>query len=481
MASWSVEIQNFQGGYAPAWYKETYPSYGNKNSAGSMLNVDLMNPGYLTQGPGIANLTDGTQAGAVTTLIKGLLDQAVASDATYATGGNKLYTLSSTAVTNAGIWPHTIDKGTVTGELGEDVCYYQGKLYYSYNHSGSAGDIGMYDMASTFDDDWGSTVPSGAAALASAPHQMIVAGNDVMYIANGRYVASYDGTTFIPQALDLPTGTVIQSIAWMADKLYITANNSSLTGANKNRATCYIWDGTQTSWEVAIPLFGTIGALREKNGTMFTFYQDISSTGGFKLAYVNGSVLTDVQNYTGALPAFYQVTEYKDFLIWDSNGSIFAFGSGDKNLPVKIFQLADGGHATVGGLACPFGTPMVASWDATTNYRLAKFSGYDVNAYWKSLMFDITGTGRVSKIDAVRVNFEILATGARVDWKLLNNKGGTIYSDIISYAKLGAVTTAYYPLNGKVAENFRIEFDYSSGDTTNTVKIKNARIYGSYD
>lgn len=479
MANFSIEINNFQGGFCPAWYKETYPSYGNKNQAGVMLNCDLTNPGYLTQGPGLATLTAGDQTGAVSTLIKGITDYAVATDTAYATGGARLYQLSSTAVANAGIWPHTIDKGTVTGELGEDVALYQGNIYYSYNHSGAAGDIGKYNQSTTFDDDWGSTTPSGGTALTSAPHQMVVGGNDVLYIANGRYIASFDGTTMIPLALDFPTGSVVQSIAWNQDRIWASVNNSSLTGANKNMAHIYAWDGTTTSWELDIKLMGTVGALHVKNGVVFVWYQDISSSGGYKLGYVNGTTITDIANYTGALPAYYQVTDYKDFLIWDSNGSIFAFGGGDKDLPVKLFQLADSGFATVGGLACPFGTVIVAS-NLTTSYKLAKFSGYDVNSNWKSLMFDITGNGKISQIDTVRINFETLESGSRVDWKLLNNKGQTIYSDIISYAKLGAVTTAFYPLNGKVTENFRIEFDYTNGSTSKTVAIKNCKIYGTY-
>ena len=93
-------------------------------------------------------------------------------------------------------------------------------------------------------------------------------------------------------------------------------------------------------------------------------------------------------------------------------------------------------------------------------------------------MFDITGEGKSSRIKTVRINFEQLATNARVDWKLLNNKGTTIVSDTISHTKLGAVTTAWYNYPGKVAENFRVEFDYTNGNATNSVKIKSVKIWG---
>lgn len=479
---WEVVIANFLGGFAPAFYKESYPSFGNKNQAGTMTNCDLTNPGFMTQGPGLSNLTNGTQAAAVTTLMKGATDFAVTSDVAYGVGGAKLYKFSSTAVTSDATWPHAIDKGAVTGELGEDVALYQGALYYSYNHSGSAGDIGTYNLNATFDDDWGSTVPTGAAALTDNPHPMCAGGNDVLYIGNGRYVAKYDGasTTLETTALDLPTGMVVVDLAWNNDRLYITANYGNITGSNKNDGSVFIWDGTQTSWEAEIKLRGTAGASYVKSGVLFQFYRDVSSSGGYKLAYISGVQVVDIENYSGALPAFYQVTDYKDFLLWDSSGSLFAYGSGDKDMPLRLFQIADGGHATVGAVVCPFGTPLVASTDGGSNFRFAKFADYDTASTWKSLMFDATGKSEVTgKINSVRINFEALASGARVDWKLLDNKGVTLYSDIISFAKLGAATTAFYPLNGKVVENFRVEFDFASGSTTAPVKIKNVKVYGT--
>lgn len=499
---WQILITDFLGGFAPKFYAEGYPSYGNKNQAGSMLNMDLTNAGFLQQGPGLTSLTNGTQAGVVTTLIKSILDLAVTTDTTYGIGGAKLYKIGSITVTSSGTWPHTIDKAAVTDEDGEDVVYFQGNLYYSYNHSGSAGDIGKYDLNVTFDDDWGSTVPSGMAALQPGPHQLIVGGNDKMYFSNGRYVGSYDGTTFIPLALDLPTNSVIQSIAWNGDRLWITANRPNVSGTNKNTASIYVWDGTTDSWETEIKLMGAVGGLHVKNGSVFVFYQDISSTGGFKLAYINGTQIVDLANYSGGLPKFYQITDYKDFVIWNTTSLnalwsistfpwqltspwttttgddlIYAFGSGDKDLPVKFFQIADSGFTTAGAVSCPFGTVMIAS-NESTSYKLASFSGFDVNSNWKSLIFDVSGENNLSKIKRVKINFEQLTTGARVDWKLLDNTGRTIYSDIISYTKLGAKTSATYNVN-LLTENFRVEFNYSNGSTTSTVKIKNVKVFGT--
>lgn len=479
MAKWNIQITDFLGGFAPAWYNQgDYPSYGNKNHLADMTNIDLTAPNFLTQGPGLANLTNGTQAGVVTTLINSILDEAVASDETYGIGGAKLYKISSTAVTSDGTWPHTIDKGTVTAEDGEDCVAYQGNLYYTYNHSGSAGDIGKYDLASTFDDDWGSTVPSGMAALqGDVPHQAIVGGDNRLYITNGRYICTYDGSTLVPQALDLPTGTIIQSIGWSNDRLYISANKPDIVGTN-NTSSVYIWDGGANSWEAEIRVMGRVAGILVNNGVVFLFYSDTASIGGHKLGYVSGLSIVQLAQFTGALPSFSQICTLNGFTFWVSGSSVWAFGSGAETLPLRLFQVADGGYSTVGGMATPFGTPIIASTEST-NYKLAKTSGYDTACTAKTMMFDLTGEDGHSRINTLVFTFDALATGASCAFSLVDGKGVTIYSDTISYTKLGAATSVVYELNGKLAENVRVQLDFSSGSTSNPVKFKSIRLYGT--
>lgn len=492
--SWKLELDNLAlGGFAPDFHKETYPSYGNKNQAGAMSNMDLTSPGFMTQGPGLANLTNGTQAAAVTTLIKGITKREVQNSIPFSVGvgGAKVYKITSTTVTSDGDWPHTIDKAAVTAENAQDVVEYGDYVYYIYGHSSSAGDIGRFDPTGTsFDDDWGSTTPTGAAALQgnasdSIPRQLLAAGNNVMYFTNRRYIGSYDGTTFDPQALDFPITYVTQSIQWMSDRLWVAVNNNPLGTAARPNGYIYVWDGAAGTWEQEIKVNGTVGGIYTKNNVLYVFYREQSSTTTYKLAFVDGSGINDLATFTGSLPEHYQISEYKDFLIWNSSGSIYAYGSGHPDTPVRFFQLADGGYATVGGLSCPLGTPLVASTDGGSNFRLAQFSGYDTACTWKSLMFDVADNYKNNgAIDVIRINFETLASGASVAWRLLNRAGTVIYSDTISYAKatasppLHSLTTAFYPLNGKGADSFRLEFDTATGSTTNPVKLRNAKIYG---
>jgi len=476
---WEIDIPNFIGGFAPAYYLSTYPSYGNRNMAGDMQNVDLTNPAYITQGPGLVNLTNGIEAGVVSTLIRGILDRAQANDLSFAVGGDKLYEISSTTVTNNAadpVLPHSINgTGTV---VAEDVEYFKGEIYYSH-YDDNAGDVGKYDLTrdadADFDDDWATAVKS-ASITRGGPLPLEV-GADKLFLGHGHYVADYDGTTWDDDALDLPTNAEVQDIKWNLNRLWISANEPDLAGDNKVNGSVYIWDGESPSWEDVISFKGRLGALYVKNGIVYVFYQDITSTGGYKLGYVNGVQIRELASFKGSLPQYYQVTEYKNFIIWVSGGKIYGYGAADKSLPGILFQLADGGHSTVGGLAAPFGTPIVASYDGSTAYRLAKFSGYDTACYWKSLLFDVNTLAGKSMIDEVLINFEQLATGARVDIILRDNQGTALDTKTISYTDNGAVTSK--TLHPKTAcENFRLELDWSNGSTTNPVSIKNIKISG---
>jgi hypothetical protein len=480
MAKWTINIDNFLGGYAPNWHAETYPSYGNKNMAGAMQNIDLTNAGFLTQGPGLTTLTNGTEAAEMDTLIKGISEEFEPGFA-YGIGGNKLYQFSDTAVTNDATWVHTIDKAAVTAELGEDCALYQGNLIYTFGHSGGVGDIGLYQSPNTFTENYGSGVAGGDPGTLEGtsgvvtPYQIAI-GNDVAFITNKRYIATLNGSTLARQALDFPSSHICVSNVWNQDRLWVGVNHNYAATATRPKGGIYAWDGTTTSWEREIKVPGEVGGLYVKNATVFFFYRPTGSTTEYRLAYVTGTSYADVATFTGSLPNYAQISEDKDFLVWSSSGLIHAYGVGSPDLPVRHFQYADGGYTTIGGLGNPLGTLVISS-NQSTSYKLAKLANYDTSSNWKSLMFDLAGEGP-GKLNGLRVNFETLATGARVDWSLKDNNGRTIASDTISFSKNGATNTAFYNLPGLDAICARLEFDFSNGSTTNPVKIKNAKIYG---
>ena len=489
--SWNVRMSPPYGGFAPGYWKNALLSHGNKNHASAMIDVDMTDPTKMTQGPGLAALTNGTQAVAVTTTIKHILDIPVSTDLTFAIGSNKLYRLSASTVTNGSAdsitWPYTIDKAVVTGEDGESVAYYNGKLYGFYNHSGSAGDILQYDLAGTIDPDWGSTIPTAAATLQNAPHPSIVGGDDVLYFGNGRYVGYYDQstTTISVDDLDLPVGSKVVDLAYPDSLVWAAVNYPNLSGSNANVGYIYTWRGVGiSSWEdqPLIRFNGTIGAIYVKDGRVFVWYQDLSgvSSGGYKLGVVEGNAIRQLRAYSGTLPNFAQRGEYQNMLAWISDGKLHVFGAIDDQLPAFHAIHADGGYATAGALSVPFGTPLISSTDGATNFQLAKFSGYSILSTWKSIVFSAVD----SVIDEVRIYYKSQGASARCDVTVSYNQAASSLllqksgqTGTLTHANDGSyIFKSFYPKLS--VQDFRIDLSWTSGSAANPMDIREIIIFG---
>lgn len=480
---WTITIDQF-GGYCPSYFDNSYPYYGNKNQASTITDVDLRDPNVLTQGAGIVALTAGTQAGALSANIVSILKHAIASDASYAIeGGAKLHRISSTAVSNAGIWPHTITgTGTVTGQ---DLVYYNSLLLYSYNDStlggSGGGNIGSYDLTTTFDDDYWTAALSGTALTYNVPHYMIVGGDDILAITNGQYIATLNGTTDNAQALDFWNNSVVVTITWNWNRYIIGVNRPNITGSNFNLSGIYNWNGTSSSWEGdPIEVSGEIGALYTKNGVTYCWWKDTTTTGAYNFGYINGSRLDLIRRYSGSLPNQAQVGEYDGYVAWLSSGILKLWGSKDADTPVQFFNYMTAGYTTtVGGFACPFGTPIIGS-SATTNYQLGKASGYSTGARYNTMAFKVSGVNFKSQIDKIFVETEQMASGAKVDMTLTYDQGKSTQS-LTQIAYAAALPTRHKVLEKAYSvEDFRIDFSWANGSTSNPVKVRSLQILGHY-
>lgn len=474
MAQFQIKIQDFLGGYAPSYWDNDYPSYGNKNMAGDMTDIDLSDPSYLQQGPGLSNLTNGTESGNVDTLIKGMLKGAYSSDVTYGIGGENLYKITSTDVPSDSDWPHDITDSGATSVEGEDVLKYQGDLIYTYNAS-SGADMGKYDGG--FSDDWGSAhIGTGAGNLqADVPHQLIEGGiEDWFYVTNGSYVGTYKGDTdtFDADNLDLPNDCEVQSIAWGYGKAIVTANRSGVSASSNDVGSIFIWDGVSTNrWEREIRVGGKVGGTYVKDGVVYVFWDDPTSSAA-KLGYVNGTQVKEVTYFEGSVPEYYQISDYKNFLIWASGGKIYAFGAADKQLSSLLFQLADTGYDTAGGISAPFSNTFVASTDGSSSYRLAEFSDYSTDSVWESLLFDIAGWDRHAYISRCTINTRDIPTGGQLDVSLVDSDGTTKDSASFTSGTKHIMKPQIY------SEDIRVELDLTNSSTSTPVRVENIQIKG---
>ena len=496
MARWTVTLDNLpEGGLQKGFWREDYPRTGAANQAAEMKSMDLTKQGYVQPGPAVSVYPGG--ATNVTKTISAF-EAGITESSPFAVGGDNFYNLGTSATLI-----HTISATTGT-HTALDLKRYNDNYYYSWtsNVSGRSG-LGKYDGSSTYEDDWWANTVSGS--LESFPSQvpLEVGKNDVLYFGHKRYVGSYDGTTSQDQALDLPSGSEIVDLTWMNDRLLIPTNADSSQSIG---GSIYIWDGTTDSWEVQVPVAGKLGAGLEVNGVYYQFYFNYNDSG--KLAYLEGNRLIDLVEFPAlitpgygfgnypdsSIPGTNQAILWNDYILWIAGDGAHIWGFGPVNEPnSRLFKFADitvTGDSSKGALS--FVSPelgiLVGSGGKLLSLDTYAEDGtlnFETDSSYKTSMFDIAGERKNGgQINTIRFNFEKLQSGASLDWSLVNSQGVTIYSDTISYSKatagtpLHTLTTAFYPLNGKVTEDFRLELDYSNGSATAPVRIKNIKIYG---
>jgi len=475
-----IKFSKFYQGFSPAAHLNSLTELGNAGHASVMQNVDILTPDYITQGPALANLTNGNQAGVVTELINFIMDKAVANDVTYGIGATKLFKITPTTVVSGGTpsWPQAITGCTD----GESVIDLKGNIYGFYNKSSGGEILKMPIATEVIDPDWGSTVPTGMAALQSAPHP-VATKEDIMAFGNGQYLGTYFASTdtLNVSKLDFGAGNEVADVIFHANQWQI-AVNSGVSGTNRTVSQIYLYDGgaitALLSDEVAIGV-QRIGFLFPLNGIVYVAYQDLSFAGGYKIGYVSGRQIKPLRYFTGSLPTFAQKTLYKNTILFIASGLVWSIGASVEQLPIQISQLADSGYATVGALAAPFGTPMIASTDGGTNFRLAKFSGYDVSCNWKSIIIPLINGRLKAIIDTVIVLTKTLGANARCDLKLEYNQNSSDSGTVKQITGTGKRRFVFEKFKGQI-EDFRVFLDWSNGHTSNDCPIRQIQVLGHY-
>jgi hypothetical protein len=466
--NWTIKISDFNAGLAPLSYIDNLTERGSGGHAAVMTNCNILD-GKLTQGPELATLTNGTEAGVVTELINFIMDKAVSNDTTYGIGNTKLFEISSTAVASGGTFPKTVTNMTE----GSSVIDLKGNLYYLYN-TASAGAIGKYDLDTTFTDAWQTT------GMVSAPHP-VATKEDTMVFGNGRYLGVYieTGDSFNATKLDFGQGKQVDDVLFSGNQWYVVVN-SNITGTNRSEGQIYLYDGSATTStltdETGVGAY-RIGFIYRLNGIIYLAYQDLSST-GFIIGYISGSQIRPLGRFNGTLPTFAQKTLYKNTILFLSSGLVYSAGALVDELPFQLSQYADGGYSTTGAIACPFGTPLIAS-NVDTSYKLAQFSGYDVNAAWESIIFPLSAGKMKGYIDNITVLTNNLSANARCD---LIIKGDQETLTSTTQQITGTSKRRHYfdnfGLNG--LEDFKAALSFAEGSVTNPVEIRSITVSGHW-
>lgn len=468
----SIEFSSFNEGLAPTAHLDNQTFIGNKGQASEMKADVISTPGFLQQGPALANLTNGSQAGVVTELIRHILDMPTAVDTTYAIGTSKLFKLTSTDVVSGGSpsWPQAVTGMTE----GECVIRLKANLYGFYNKA-SGGDILKMPLSTeVITSNWGSSTDT---ALENAPHPA-AAKEDIIVFGNGRYAGVYveGAATLDVQKLDFGEGNEVADVVFHSNVWWIAVNND--TG---RRGQIYLYDGSAIS-NILSDEAGIgnqrIGFLYVLNGILYVAYDDMTSE-GFAIGWLSGRQIKPLRYFAGSLPDHRQKTLYKNTILFTSDDAIFSCGAAVEQLPVQISKLADGGYSTLGGLAAPFGTPMITSSDGAGNYRLANFSGLTTDSNWKSVLVDISRIRELGKVHTVIVTTKPLVGSARADIYLEGNQGDKT-SSALQVTGAGKTRHVFRSIDLPAVEDVRVFVDFSNGDATNPCPIRKVTLLGSF-
>lgn len=367
-------------------------------------------------------------------------------------------------------WPQTI-----TGMIsGESLVRLKQNLYGFYN-GGEDGDIFKMPLnTETIDNTWGSTTD---LKLELAPHPAAVK-EDIMIFGNGRYLGVYiEGSSILDtQKLDFGEGSEVADVVFHANVWWIAVNY----GEGK-RGQIYLYDGSAISNLLSDEAgIGDqkIGFLYVLNGIVYVSYDDNSSE-GFSIGWLSGRQIKPLRYFSGTLPNHRQKALYKNTIIFVSEGDIWSCGAPVEQLPIQISKLADGGYSTIGGIASPFGTPLVASSDGSGNFRIAKFSGYSSDSNWKSIFVDITSGRLLGKVNTIIVNTKPLVGSARCDITLEGDQGAYTSSSF-TVATANKTRHVFKAINLKAVPDIRLVLSFANGDGTNTCPVRKVSIMGNF-
>lgn len=369
--------------------------------------------------------------------------------------GSRLFQMDGTtaALTNAGVWPHTITSASGTVE-GQDVVNYNARIggtrapriFYSFNNNAAAAanplwNVGAYSLdGATFDDDFMTTAPATPLSNASAggdaityPIPMIVGDDDVLYIGNGNKVHAYDGADtsdpdgkFIDSVLTLPDSFRVTSFAKLRQRLVIFGykewNVRASAGASSFYATeakAYFWDYLALDPYDSVNLndnFCTAGF--EYMGTVGCFTQGRKPVQGSqqfaKMMLYNGSEFEAVAMIDNNIPIHGGVQIAGDTVMFNAAGKIYQYGSPYPGFPNGLNKVAAGLGTTSGAIITLTTTMQVASSGTTTSGGLQKFNNqYSTGQVSAALAEPEFTEGHKGQMRSLTIVFGKTSTGGR--------------------------------------------------------------------
>ncbi len=374
----------------------------------------------------------------------------------FALGRNSLYPIMFDGSV-AGLVPfYTLTYEYIPGI--SDMIYYKGAFFLSRE-----SDIAMTsDEGVTIDESWWTNTVQPVFTNFSAYHLFLEYGN-ILYIADGQFLHSWDGTTSLSEVLTLPSGFSITAMTEYNNKILIAAQNGS--GA----ATLFGWDGYSLSFSFRKRLEETVSDMFVFNGTLFF-------SAGEALGYYTGS----------SIALLHSTMPFKKYQRTIVRNRLFISGQGNSLTDVICFAnpliskpsfysipmtstLKIGAIYSLDRLSLVFG-----SYDQVSAGYLGNFNIYGSeigHSYYSNKMF----LGTNSKVRKIIIESAQIVTGDSVAVSYIDDTGteNSLSEPNYSYAVFGAISKHEFIVSTPAATmTCQIKLTFSAGN----VKIRRITI-----
>lgn len=327
---------------------------------------------------------------------------------------------------------------------GEDIVLYKHNIggtstlsaLYSWNDS-TDGDIGRFDLSSTYDDDWMSNVVTTTAPLSNdsssyTPHPLIVGDDDILYAGDENVVHQYDGATgsngtWTANVYVLPTKYRIVKFLKHEDKLVVFAydknSGSSYTSGEVRAFFFNYFDPDPVYYKDLHDNY--ISEAISANGTMYAFTQggptDYLSSKTAKLQVFNGKEFEVLTTFSGTAPIRGGVDVRNGQILWTgaASGIVFSWGSPLLGLKAGLNKISSGTGSSLGGALKVLGGSFVLvctkSGGGTVYTENMEQSNYATTAIIDTCIAEpLFNEGDYGKIEKVRVEFGGTATDGQL-------------------------------------------------------------------
>ena len=362
---------------------------------------------------------------------------------------------------------------TVASSQGQGLEVYDDYLYYTQNSQ--IGRYGALSGSPSFTDNW-QTGLNGSTSF-----RPIKVFQNLLCVGNGRYLATWDGSTWSATKLTFPNNWYVRDLQVRGDYLAIAVNDSSDIGSAV-RGIVFYWDGTSSKYNFfnEVPENGGISAIQASQDKLYIF------AGGTGNIFLDNGTLTKVKRipfmgrgkvlyvYPGATASFH-------------GRLIFGFGSGgggansttayrgvyelDENNALNfVYPTSTGTVQTSNiliGSIFPAGEDLYVGWqDQNPAYGIDLLSttNQQTSVTYESRVISLD---RQASFDKIKVFFEVLRSGESITIKYKNDRAGswTTYDTAISFTADGAVT--FKTLNEEIrADDFQIQITLGGSATS---------------